>query len=139
MRYFCEFFSWDIYVRYFWKQLGPNPVSPQFSSCLQGEKRTKLSCILLNLHEIFLIFVKFCHEIFMWDIFVKKLGHNPGSIQLTSGLQHKKSKMLSCFFRNFHEIFTWDIFVKCCHEIFTWDIFVKFCHEIFKLDLLSKY
>ena len=65
-------------------------------------------------------FVKFCHEIFTWDIFVKKFGHSPVFIQLTSRLQGERNKILSYIFPNFHEIFC-----EIYHEIFMWDIFVK--------------
>ena len=130
---FVEIFSWDIYVRYFCKTIRAQPC---LLSVYQWPARRKEDKVVMYFtkfswdiivkfsHDIFTRdnFVKFCYEISMWDIFVKKLGHNPGSIHLASGLQSEKNKMLLCIFLNFREIFC---------EILSWDIYVRYLCEIF--------
>ena len=63
----------------------------------------------------------FC-EIFLWDVNVKKLGHNPSSYQLPRSEQGEENKMLSCIF--------WNIVRYFC-EIFTWDILMRYSRQKF--------
>ena len=78
------------------------------------------------------------HELFLWAIFIKKLGHNPDTSQLSLNYQHEEKKMLKWFCQNFvryiHGLFMRDIVMS-----FWWEIFhEKYSWAIFEIFFMKK-